>query len=148
MLTRHRHPPQPQGLQDCRNILSQRVSGGLWVRAHPPNGSQLCQLGVQLGWQGKSIIIYIKCNLSIFTSFASAGHSHCLVTAWYLARGSMIVNHPKTSPEVRFAGYNAEMLCAPTVIWQHTIRMSNEGQCQGFFLHAAGNTISQTTTVV
>jgi len=36
---------------------------------------------------------------------------------------------PQDIPEVQFAGYNAEMLCAPTVIRQHTIGMLNEGQC-------------------
>jgi hypothetical protein len=53
---------------------------------------------------------------------------------------------PQDIPEVQFAGYNAEMLCAPTVIRQHTIGMLNEGQCQGFFLRAAANAISQTDT--
>ena len=53
---------------------------------------------------------------------------------------------PQDIPEVQFAGYNAEMLHAPTVIRQHTIGMLNEGQCQGFFLCAAANDISQTNT--
>jgi len=53
---------------------------------------------------------------------------------------------PQDIPEVQFAGYNAEMLCAPTVIRQHTIGVLNEGQCQGFFLHAAANAISQINT--
>ena len=53
---------------------------------------------------------------------------------------------PEDIPEVQFAGYNAEMLCAPTIIRQHTIGMLNEGQCQGFFLRAATNAISQTNT--
>ena len=41
---------------------------------------------------------------------------------------------PQDIPEVQFAGYNAEILCAPTVIRQHTIGMLNEGQYQGFLL--------------
>ncbi len=53
---------------------------------------------------------------------------------------------PQDIPEVQFAGYHAEMLCAPTVIRQHTIGMLNEGQCQGFFLRAATNAISRTNT--
>jgi len=36
---------------------------------------------------------------------------------------------PQDIPEVQLAGYSAEMLCAPTVIRQHTIGMLNEGQC-------------------
>ena len=56
------------------------------------------------------------------------------------------IKPPQDIPEVQFAGYNAEMLCAPTVIRQHTIGMLNEGQCQGFFLRAAANAISQTNT--
>ena len=56
------------------------------------------------------------------------------------------VKPPHDIPEVQFAGYNAEMLCAPTVIRQHTIGILNEGQCQGFFLRAAANGISQTNT--
>ena len=53
---------------------------------------------------------------------------------------------PQDTPEVQFADYNAEMLCAPTVIRQHTIGMLNGGQCQGFFLRAATNATSQTNT--
>jgi hypothetical protein len=56
------------------------------------------------------------------------------------------IKPPQDIPEVQFAGYNAEMLCAPTIIRQHTIGMLNEGQCQGFFLRAAANAISQTNT--
>ena len=56
------------------------------------------------------------------------------------------IKPPQDIPEVQFAGYNAEMLYAPTVIRQHTIGMLNEGQCQGFFLCAAANAISQTNT--
>jgi len=52
------------------------------------------------------------------------------------------IKPPQGIPEVQFAGYNAEMLCAPTVIRQHTIGMLNEGQRQGSFLRAAANTIS------
>jgi hypothetical protein len=40
---------------------------------------------------------------------------------------------PETIPEVQFAGYNAEMLCAPKVIRQHTIGMLNEGQYLALF---------------
>ena len=60
-------------------------------------------------------------------------------------RQRSILNH-QDIPEVQFAGYNAEMLCAPTVIRQHTIGMLNEGQCQGSFLRAAADGISQTNT--
>jgi len=56
------------------------------------------------------------------------------------------IKPPQDIPEVQFAGYNAEMLCAPTVKRQHTIGVLNEGQCQGFFLRAAANAISQTNT--
>ena len=56
------------------------------------------------------------------------------------------IKPPQVIPEVQFAVYNAEMLCAPTVIRQHTIGMLNEGQCQGSFLCAAANSISQINT--
>ena len=56
------------------------------------------------------------------------------------------IKPPQEIPEVQFAGYNAEMRYAPTVIRRHTIGMLNEGQCQGFFLYATANAISQTNT--
>ena len=56
------------------------------------------------------------------------------------------IKPPQDIPEVQFAGYNARMLCTPTVIQQHTIGMLNEGQCQGFFLGAAANATSQINT--